>query len=607
MSLIQIASLKTNNNDKKIAIGMDLGTTNTVLARFENKKIHILDGNIPSVVAFAKDGSILFGKEALQASEEYIKIRSIKRLIGKKMPDVKHVAKFFPTINSDKNGNIFFDIFGKILTPMEIMQQFILYVKSYSEEILQKEVTGAVVTTPAYFDNIQKNIVQIAAKNAGLNIMRLVAEPTAAALAYGVDQGKEGNYLVYDLGGGTFDVSFLTMQKGILKVLTTGGDNFLGGDDFDAILFNMVVNAKDQAKMTDKQIQKLLLAVKQFKEELSLKEKAQFRFVDDNLKLEKEVKTQDFEQAIDKVIEKTIDICKQVIKESGKNLDSVKEVIFVGGSTLMPYIKQKVQNSFKKNILSSINPEYAVACGAAHLASMLSGENEKSLLLDVLPLSLGIESFGGIFEKIIEKNSTIPVAKAQKFTTYQNQGAILINIYQGERDFVQDNRFLGSFVLDNLSNNLAGAVKVLVTFFIDADGILKVSAKDEGNQNSQEIEIKPSWGLNMEEAINMVKDGFIHAKEDMEKRLLITSKVEAKKLIKDLKINMQEHKSLLSSALKKELQTKILQLQQELEGKNRDKIDELVQNLQNSSEKFVKDCINNAIKLKLKDKNVEEA
>ncbi len=609
MQLIQISSLKSkeeNNNSKKVAIGIDLGTTNTVVARFEGGKINIIDGDIPSVVAFAKGKKTLYGKEALHASNQYIKIRSIKRLIGKKMPDIKHIVKFFPAINSDKEGNIFFDIFGKIFTPSDIMQKFIVYVKLHSEEILQKKITDAIITVPAYFDNMQRNVVQLVAKNAGLNVMRFVSEPTAAALSYGLDDGKEGDYLVYDLGGGTFDVSFLTMQKGILKVLATGGNNTLGGDDFDIILFNMLVSPKMQDKLEHNQKQELILKAKKFKEELTSTQKAKFSFDDGNFKLEKEIITKDFEKEIEKVVEKTINICKQVVNESGKDFDSIKEIIFVGGSTLMPYIKQKVKKSLKKDILNTLNPEHVVALGAAHLASMLSGENENSLLLDVLPLSLGIEAFGGIFEKIIEKNSTIPIAKAQKFTTHQNQDAILINIYQGERDFVVDNRFLGSFILNNLSNNLAGAVKVLVTFFVDADGILKVSAMDEGNQNSKEIEIKPSWGLNMEEATKMVQDGFANAKEDMEKRLLTTSKIEAQKLIKDLQFNMKEHKDLLSIKLAEDLQMKILQLKQALTKDDRQKIDKCVQKLQNISTKFIKDCINSTINLELKNKDVKE-
>ncbi len=574
MALINISEPIAESNEERsqeIVVGIDLGTTNSLIAIIENEKVRFFSDEkdkeiIPSLVTYNN-----------------VEINSIKRLMGKGYNDVKDLElpfKLNPQTNEKEALQL---IIGEDkVTPAQISSYILNYLKTLAEETLKTEIKKAVITVPAYFDEAAKNATKLAANLAGLEVLRLVNEPTAAALAYGLDNAAEGTYCVFDLGGGTFDVSILKMQKGVFKVLGVAGDNALGGDDFDdAISKHLGVSRAEARKI---------------KEELSVQNTSQ------NLTREK------FENLIAEKINKTISLTTNLIDDLDLETADIKGVILVGGSTRIPLIKQKLAEIFgAQKILDKLDPDRIVAAGAAWQAYNLSGRAE-NLLLDVVPLSLGIEMMGGIVDKVITRNSTIPMSVTKEFTTYaDNQTGMKLHITQGERELAADCRSLAEFEIKKIPAMKAGLARVAVTFKIDADGLLTVSAQEKYTGEKQEIAVKPSYGIDENEVKQMLLDSLKNSKVDMENRLMIQAITEANHdidiLKKDLAIIDQE----ISAEERKSITEKISELEKLIAEKtSRDSILEAQEQLGKAAENLILQKVNAVLKEKVSGKNVDE-
>lgn len=518
-------------HENEEAVGIDLGTTNSLVAISRGEKPEIIHGILPSVV-------VVNGRE----------IHSIKRKMNAPAERVE----------------------GK--TPVEISAEILKTLKNTAEDALGKQVTKAVITVPAYFDDTARSATKDAARIAGLEVLRLINEPTAAALAYGLDKGAEGIYAIYDLGGGTFDISILQMQKGVFQVLATGGDTQLGGDDFDALI----------GKPNARKIKEALSQANEFEGITRL----------------------EFEKLITPLADKTIDICKAVVADAGLTKEQVKGVVLVGGSTRVPLIRQKLKEFFGQEPLADINPDEAVALGAAIQAEALT-QGSNNLLLDVIPLSLGLGLANDIVEKIIYRNTAIPCSYSQEFTTQQNnQTGMIIHVVQGERELVKDCRSLAKFDLTGIPPLPAGVAKVVVNFTVDADGLLTVSAREEHTGVQQKIEVKPSYGLTENEIEKMIRDSFEHGKADMEARLLQEAKSEAERLLASIRPAMELYE--IDAGYLSELKNKIVELETVLKQDNRDLIDKTREDLNVLSEALAKKIMNNEIAKALKGKDVSK-
>ncbi len=538
--------------DDEIIIGIDLGTTNSLVSLVENGKVKTIadaDGKDihPSLVEYDCLGNF-FAVSANLASpllskENHIVIPSIKRLMGKGLEDI--FSQQFPfQITEDEQrevgkSGLKIIIGNKKITPEEVSSEILKYLKNLAEKNLKTEIKKAVITVPAYFDEAAKNATKLAAKLAGLEVVRLVNEPTAAALAYGLENASEGLYCVYDLGGGTFDVSILKMQKGIFRVLGVAGDNQLGGDDFDNLMVDLICKTSSECSIADQCWTKSL--ARKIKEDLSEKDSVLIENPSDNFSFSRE----EFEKLIFKKVQKTIDITKNLIDDLQLEANDIKGLILVGGSTRIPLIRKKLTEIFgKEKILTNLDPDRVVAIGAAWQAYGLSGHarggGEQNLLLDVVPLSLGIEMMGGVVEKIILRNSAIPTSVTKEFTTYaDNQTGMKFHILQGERELARDCRSLANFEIKNIPTMKAGMARIAVTFVVDADGLLTISAQEKITEQKQEIVTRPSYSLNEQEVKNMLLDSFKNSKSDMQNRLLAETIVEEKKNIMIAKDDLQ--------------------------------------------------------------------
>jgi molecular chaperone HscA len=478
------------------------------------------------------------------------------------------------------------EVDGYLLTPVEISARILLKLKMQAEEILKEEVTKAVITVPAHFDDAARNDTKLAANIAGLEVLRLINEPTAAALAYGLDHNAEGIYLIYDFGGGTFDVSILKMQKGIFQVLATGGDSKLGGDDIDDIILKHLNLTKEQ-----------YLIAKEAKEAFSNQDNWQ--------NSEYSLSINQFNQLIEPLIQKTIDICKSTIKESGIDISAIKDVVLVGGSSRINLVKEML-SSFLKKPLDNINPDIVVALGAAIQAdSLTNGSN--NLLLDVTSLSIGLEVMGGMNERIINKNSPIPSSTTKYFTTYQDgQTGILFHIVQGEREMVEDCRSLARFELKNIPPMKASLAKVAVTFNVDADGLLTVTAKEELSGVSQVVEMKPSYGLSLAEVENMLEQAYINAKKDMDAKQLAKAKLSAQGNIKNLRQALEQDAQFISLQEKESLNLQINKLESIVNSSDLKAIEHTNQELEKQASNFIQERLNRQIKQALHGKSTTE-
>ena len=538
--LMQIAEpgLSAAPHEERLAVGIDLGTTNSLVATVVNGLVEVLPDEkgkklLPSVVRFLPNGETEVGAAALENSftDPQNTITSAKRLIGRALEDITPEA--FPYRFRKEKGTIGLETAAGPKTPIEVSAEVLKALKARAEYRLDGELVGAVITVPAYFDDAQRQATKDAARLAGLEVLRLLNEPTAAALAYGLDTGAEGLYLIYDLGGGTFDVSLLRLSKGIFEVIATGGDTALGGDDFDRLVAEDALKNLNLslANLSPKEKRHAILEARRVREELTEKSDATFQ-MDSERKVA--VTRQSFEALSAQLVTRTIDVVKSVISDAKASTDEIQGIVLVGGATRMPCVREAVKKTFGKTPFTDINPDEVVAVGAALQADKLAGNSRDDnwLLLDVTPLSLGIEMMGGLVEKIIPRNTPVPVAMAQDFTTFKdNQTALAIHVVQGEREIVDACRSLARFELRGIPPMAAGNARIRVTYRIDADGILSVSAREQKTGVEASIQVKPSYGLADEDIVRMLKEGNTEAEHDLEERKLREETVEAERVL----------------------------------------------------------------------------
>lgn len=614
MALLQIAEPGQSSapHEHRIAIGIDLGTTHSLVATVLSGKAKVLNDEqgrvlLPSIVHYAEHGA-QYGDaaKAFLTSDPQNTIVSIKRFMGRSKADIKFQHPY--TLVGEDHQMPAFETHQGRKTPVEISAEILKQLKQRAELSLKNPINGAVITVPAYFDEAQRQATRDAAELAGLNVLRLLNEPTAAAVAYGLDQASnlasDSNYVIYDLGGGTFDVSILRFTQGVFEVLATGGHTALGGDDLDRLIVKWAKKQLNIEMLDDTQYAHIIVAAREAKEALTTLESTQLPVLDQVLILDRAT----FEQIIKVALDKTISVCKRVMRDAKLELEDIQSVVLVGGSTRSYAVQKAVRDVFNQEPLCTINPDEVVAIGAAITADQLIGNStDGSLLLDVTPLSLGLETMGGLVERLISRNTAIPVARRQEFTTYQDgQTAMLIHVVQGERDLVEHCRSLGRFVLHGIPPMTAGQARIEVTFQVDADGLLNVSAKETTSRVYAHIDIKPSYGLAHADTERLLIEGFKFAEEDKNLRHLQETKVEAQRELEALTQALKVDSKLLDAEPLLALQHAATELEQQLLTSDIDAIEKAVQQLKQHSDVFAGIRMNQHIDSALKGTQLDD-
>ncbi len=615
MALLQISEpgLSAAPHQRRLAAGIDLGTTNSLVATVRSGQAETLPDRqgrylLPSVVNYQTSG-LSVGYDARQnaALDPVNTISSVKRMMGRSLVDIQTRYPHLPyQLQASENGLPMIQTAGGLLNPVRVSADILKALSARATEALAGELDGVVITVPAYFDDAQRQGTKDAARLAGLHVLRLLNEPTAAAIAYGLDSGQEGVIAVYDLGGGTFDISVLRLSRGVFEVLATGGDSALGGDDFDHLLADYLREQAGLSDRSDNRLQRELLdAAIAAKIALSAAETARV----DVGGWQGEITRSHFNELIAPLVKRTLLACRRALKDAGVSAEEVLEVVMVGGSTRVPLVRERVGEFFGRTPLTTIDPDKVVAIGAAIQADILVGNKPDSelLLLDVIPLSLGLETMGGLVEKVIPRNTTIPVARAQEFTTFKDgQTAMSIHVMQGERELVQDCRSLARFALRGIPAMPAGGAHIRVTFQVDADGLLSVTAMEKSTAVEASIQVKPSYGLSDSEIATMIKDSMSHAEQDVKARMLAEQKVEAARVLESLESALASDAALLSAAERQAIDDATAQLRAVAAGDDADAIKEAIKNTDTQTQEFAARRMDQSVRTALKGQSVDE-